>query len=231
MNGKKLFTLIELLVVIAIIAILASLLLPALSSARSKASEIACMNKLRQLGIAVTVYAGDWDDYVPPPFTDSNGYHKPYCTYVLRNTNKRPGYFALALLQVEGYIGPPEMLYCTGQPEHRYFTIDNSHHQTPWQSSDQLVSGYMYHPYVEGSGPSSDYKYKKLGSYPFSDVMAMDTVMGTAHITHRNVWNVMKADGHVVNKKSDAAVAEIAARQPIYDSWTDVTTILSVLEN
>lgn len=62
---KKGFTLIELLVVIAIIAILAAMLLPALSSAREKGRQAVCLNNLKQIYLALELYANDYDELYP----------------------------------------------------------------------------------------------------------------------------------------------------------------------
>lgn len=99
---KKKFTLIELLVVIAIIAILAAMLLPALSAARERARNSTCIGKLKQIGLAMQMYAGDNVSYLPVNNLRKNcTCHK--CVMVSGNTFA--GNDVPSLLMNGGYFG------------------------------------------------------------------------------------------------------------------------------
>ena len=90
MNTKRGFTLIELLVVIAIIGVLAALLLPALNLAKEKAKRTSCISNLKQVNLAIRLYADESSDRLP----------------VLPNPNPYPnGVGAYYKQLVKGYLG------------------------------------------------------------------------------------------------------------------------------
>lgn len=63
-NHRRGFTLIELLVVIAIIAILAAILFPVFAQAREAARKASCLSNMKQIAMALTMYADSWDETV-----------------------------------------------------------------------------------------------------------------------------------------------------------------------
>ena len=62
---RKAFSLVELLVVIAIIGVLAGMVLGALGQARARGQSARCINNLRQWGVALQLYIGDHDEFIP----------------------------------------------------------------------------------------------------------------------------------------------------------------------
>src|SRR5262245_36617632 len=114
------FTLVELLVVIAIIALLAALLLPALASAKDSGRKAACISNLRQIGIALHVYAHENEGRIPygpiaPPFTHPAEFYpstgSPTSLLSLRQ-NGAP--VALGLLLADELAKTPRVLFCPG---------------------------------------------------------------------------------------------------------------------
>lgn len=100
------FTLIEMLVVIAIIAILAALLFPSLQKALDSGRIISCNNNLKQLGLAVHAYGGDFHASLPIYIPGGGGQHE------------RWGFNKIGLERVTapytGAVVPTETWLCTG---------------------------------------------------------------------------------------------------------------------
>jgi prepilin-type N-terminal cleavage/methylation domain-containing protein len=66
-TGRKAFTLLEVLTSVGVIAVLAALLLPALKTARSSADRTEGLSEMRQIGLAIQMFAGDNDGSLPGP--------------------------------------------------------------------------------------------------------------------------------------------------------------------
>ena len=109
MNRRRgAFTLIELLVVIAIIAILAAILFPVFAQAREKARETSCLSNCKQIGLALQMYAQDYDETLP-----STGPNYP------ANSNPvfKQGYqWAMWAILLDPYIKSRKVWICPSGP-------------------------------------------------------------------------------------------------------------------
>jgi len=97
-TNRRGFTLIELLVVIAIIAILAAILFPVFARARAKARQTQCLSNVKQIDLALMMYAQDYDETYPR-VNHTTGYDwwQPLYPYVKNSQMFRtPAYRAAA---------------------------------------------------------------------------------------------------------------------------------------
>ncbi|MCP4608038.1 MAG: DUF1559 domain-containing protein [Planctomycetes bacterium] len=112
------FTLVELLVVIGILSLLIAILLPALTQAKHHARRMACGGNLRQVGVAIHLYADDFEDTIPfgpagRPVTGSNFYTVTGdVTSLLSLEDGAP--VGLGLLLEDYLKQQPTVLFCPG---------------------------------------------------------------------------------------------------------------------
>lgn len=137
------FTLIELLVVIVVIGILAALLLPALGRAKEKGRLTACLNNLRQVNLAIRMYADENADelpVLPTPNPYPNGVGAYYKQLVKR------------YLGMTGPASPNEKVFIC--PSDRILSKQIGH----------AFTSYTFNGYEVGPGAIARITGKKLGS-------------------------------------------------------------------
>ena len=105
------FTLIELLVVIAIIGILAALLLPVLGKAKEKARLTTCLSNLRQVNLAIRLYADDFRDALPV-LPNPNPYPNGVGAYYKQLVKCYLGLTGPASLDEKVFICPSDHILC-----------------------------------------------------------------------------------------------------------------------
>jgi prepilin-type N-terminal cleavage/methylation domain-containing protein/prepilin-type processing-associated H-X9-DG protein len=218
------FTLIELLVVISIIALLAALLLPSLASAKDRARKTACLSNLHQVGIAVNLYASDFNGRIPygpkaPPFTNPSDFYPSTGAPTSLISLQSGDPVGLGLLLDQYASQQPKVLFCPGsdQPVDVAAELAKVGHY-------QAQSGYYYrhagntllHDTAEATNSPAHLQLDSLGlnrnGVPIK-ALGIDAsflcpqdlaVYGVKQTTHHRLRfaDILFADGHVLSRRN-----------------------------
>ena len=203
------FTLIELLVVIGIIAILAALLFPVFAAARNKAHAAQCQSNLKQIGLAVAMYASDYDGRFPFG-VDSADWYCPQIWNGFPQYQAWIAYMSFINVVLDPYVKSRELWHCS--MDSGYDELEDVGLPLNGRPTSFEVFGSSYHYRTELA-------FSQLGPEALADATAVNVMFdawggwhGGAGFT-RGRWNMLFADGHV--KTADRNAYDAAWATPL----------------
>ena len=198
-RSRRAFTLIELLVVIAIIGILASMLMPVFAQARESARKTVCISNIRQLGQALMMYTGDYDEMYP---AQDHLYIDPCCPFWLDVAYGVPDWFT------SPYANWAQAVY-NYVKEKGIYQCKSNKGWTPNSNTQQPGLSYIYNGYAAGRSNASvtepsrfvllwDYRY--LTSYAVANPVPTGWAWYPGWDAHSGQYNILYFDYHVKNR-------------------------------
>jgi prepilin-type N-terminal cleavage/methylation domain-containing protein/prepilin-type processing-associated H-X9-DG protein len=247
---KKAFTLIELLVVVAILGILMALILPTLASAKGAARKAACLSNLRQIGIAINLYAHDNDGRIPygpqaPPFTSPADFYPSTGAPTSLLSLRSGAPVGLGLLLQRYLSNKPQVLFCLGRDE----PIDAAVELAKVGANQAQGSYYYRHggntrlfDDPTETGLPSHLRLDNLGfnrtNQPIR-ALALDAqflcppdlqAFGVKPVTHhqRKFANILYADGHTVSRpnRDHRFTVDVRDYAQLRDSFSHILEVL-----
>ena len=234
--------------VIAILALLIAILLPALSQAKHQARRTACAGNLRQVGVAVHLYADDFGNMIPygpagRPVTGSNFYTVTgNVTSLLSLEDGAP--VGLGLLLEDYLKHQPTVLFCPGADQ-----PSEAREQLARVGQAQTQSDYYYRhasvALLTGKPKSTHVRLSNLGrnskGQPISALVAdvqflahrslaaFQVKTRTSH--QRMASNVLFAPGHVktVSNRDDKLTVDIG-KSP-YDALSRILDMFELADD